>query len=72
MCTFIVLLTFFNIEFYVYKLLDFYLLPHNIFVSLRTVWIVVIFQSVFYLKMHQNYVFLFFKNYFCYQRIKMI
>jgi hypothetical protein len=29
-------------------------------------------QSVFRLQMHQNKVFLFFKNYFLYQHIKMI
>ena len=30
------------------------------------------FQNVFYLKMYQNNIFLFFKNYFWYQHIKMI
>jgi len=35
--------------------------------------VAVAFQSVFYLEMHQNNIyFLFFKNYFWYQRIKMI
>jgi hypothetical protein len=34
--------------------------------------VVVAFQSVFYLEMHQNNFFIFFKNYFWYQRIKMI
>jgi hypothetical protein len=35
--------------------------------------VAVTFQSVFYLEMHQNNIyFLFFKNYFWYQRIKMI
>jgi len=34
--------------------------------------VVVTFQSAFYLEMHQNNFFIFFKNYFWYQRIKMI
>ena len=34
--------------------------------------VVVAFQSVFYLEMHQNNFCIFFKNYFWYQRIKMI
>jgi len=34
--------------------------------------IAVAFQSVFYSEMHQNNIFLFFKNYFLYQHIKMI
>jgi hypothetical protein len=34
--------------------------------------VVIVFQSVFHLKMHQNDVFLFFKNHFWYQRIKII
>jgi len=34
--------------------------------------VVVTFQNAFYLEMHQNNFFIFFKNYFWYQRIKMI
>jgi hypothetical protein len=34
--------------------------------------VAVAFQSVFHLEMYQSNVFLFFKNYFCYQRIKII
>jgi hypothetical protein len=34
--------------------------------------IVVVFQSVFYIEMHQNDAFLFLKNYFLDQRIKTI
>jgi len=34
--------------------------------------VVVVFQSVFYIEMHQNDAFLFLKNYFLDQRIKTI
>jgi hypothetical protein len=34
--------------------------------------IAIVFQSIFYLEMHQNNIFLFLKNLFLYQHIKMI
>jgi hypothetical protein len=34
--------------------------------------VVVDFQNIFYAEMHQNYIFLLFKNYFLNQRIKII
>jgi len=40
--------------------------------SLFEIIVTVTVQNVFYLEMHENKFFLFFKNYFCYQHIKTI